>query len=191
MCKFYCSTLAACLVCSFYSCQKDNFAKVNSGNSVNINPDNSVNVKPINSVNSKFDNSSSLIVGKWLINKRRLSIYTLSGILVKDTTITFTNESDFAWYEICNKDGNAYITGLPYKKEGATDTYTDTIYRTTYNISGNKMALYAIDDHSLFKSYTILLLSLTQMECERQSFGWSLDLNTQYKFVSHLYYTRQ
>ncbi len=191
MCKFYYSMLAACLACSFYSCQKDNFANINSGNSGYINSDNSVIIKPVNSVNSKLDNSSSLIVGKWLINKRRLSIYTLDDILVKDTIITFTNESDFAWYEICNRDGNAYITSLPYKKTGATDIYTDTIYRTTYNISGNKMALYTIDDHSLFKSYTILLLSLTQMECERQSFGWSVDLSTQYKFVSDLYYTRQ
>jgi hypothetical protein len=141
--------------------------------------------------------NQSAIVGKWQTTKTRFRIYTLSGALVRDSTIVFTGLSTLqAWDEIYNTDGTAYVTTLPYKKLGSSTLYTDTSSSLTYKVSGSILTLYEDGGSTLDETDAILQLNASSMEIEStystiaDSF-WDLEANVTYKFIEDIYYAKQ
>lgn len=172
MTKIYPVIVLALLACCIFACKKGGNSKPN-------------------------DQSSNLLVGKWLVNKEEVKVYTTGGTLVKDSTWVFANQLfDLAWYEIYNQDGSGYVTSRPYKRVGSDELYTDTTSVFTYKISGNSLDLFEYGALTSNEHYKMLSLNSTSMSNETSytdfpNSNWGLDMNTKYTFTEDCYYTKQ
>lgn len=164
----YC--LAVLLLCAIFSCKKGDSA-------------------------GGKNKKSALIAGKWLVYQRHTLVYDLeSDNLLKDTTIAFAAKSTKSWYEIYNTDGTAYVTSIPYLKNGATTPTIDTTAYLTYSILGSNLVLKQTSGGS--KTLPILNLTLTNMVLQSSYVsppkpGWGLVMNVSYKFTEETSYNKQ
>ena len=134
------------------------------------------------SSNHSTPTNATEILGKWLITKDQLRIYSASGSLVKDTSLYVGSN----WVQIFNQDGSG---------ETIYDPNVGGIY--TYTISGTILTTYDNDAHTEYELQNILLLNTTNMELESiyttsdppANFG--LDPTGTYKFVEDHYFTKQ
>ena len=138
--------------------------------------------------------NAALIVGRWMPNHRHTLVYSVNdNTLVKDTTVKFdaTNNINW-WFEIYNSNGNAFVTGKPYKQNEILKADTTSFFK--YTINGSNLVLKPNGGGSETKS--IAILTETDMALESTynglpRLGWGLDFRTEYHFVEQTYYTRQ
>ncbi|MFD0749402.1 hypothetical protein ACFQZS_04565 [Mucilaginibacter calamicampi] len=138
--------------------------------------------------------NASLIIGNWLSTQRHTLVYSIdNNTLLKDTTINYDAANNINWwFEIYNADGNAFVTGKPYKQNNILKADTTSFLK--YTINGSSIILKPNGGGSETK--TIRSLTETNMALEGiynafPRLGWGLDIRTEYHFVEQAYYTKQ
>lgn len=138
--------------------------------------------------------NASLIVGKWMVYQRHTRVYDITtDNLVKDTIVKFDADNNTGWwFEIYDDDGNAYITGKPYKIMGIQKA--DTTLYARYTINGSNITIKVNGGGSETKP----ILNLTETDLSLQSVyngagrtGWGLDAGLTYHFIDEVYYSRK
>jgi hypothetical protein len=134
------------------------------------------------SSNHSAPTNATAILGKWLITKDQLRIYSVSGNLLIDTSLHVIEN----WFQTYNKD-----------RSSITLNNTDTVGIFTYTIAGAILTTYDNSEHNEFESQNVLLLNGTNMELEsilttsNPPSNWGLDPTGTYKFVEDDYFTKQ
>ncbi len=138
--------------------------------------------------------NAALIAGKWMSTQRHTIVYSLEdNTLLKDTTVYFDAAHNTNWwFEIYNADGNAYITGKPYKLNEVTKADTTSFLK--YSINGSNIILKPNGGGSETKAIQNLTESNLVLGSVYNGFPrltWGLDFRTEYHFVEQTYYTKQ
>jgi len=138
--------------------------------------------------------NAALIVGKWMVNQRHTMVYSLDdNTLLKDTIIKYDAANNLNWwFEIYNANGNAFVTGKPYRQNEVLKADTTSFLK--YTINGSNIILKPNGGGSETK--TILNLTETDMAFEgvynaMPRLAWGLDLRTEYHFVEQTFYAKQ
>jgi hypothetical protein len=138
--------------------------------------------------------NAALIVGKWIVTQRHTLVYKIdNNTLLKDTIIKYDagNNTNW-WFELYNTDGNAFVTGKPYKQNDILKADTTSFLK--YTINGSNLILKPNGGGSETKA----IVNLTETNLELESvynamprLAWGLDIRSEYHFVDQIFYTRQ
>lgn len=167
--KIRCLFTSICIVLATTACKKQPEVKISSRN-------------------------AALIIGKWVANQQHTLIYSLdNNTLLKDTIINYDAAGNVNWwFEIYNADGNAFVTGKPYRQNGILKADTTSFLK--YTINGSDMMLKPNGGGSETK--TIQNLTETNMALESvynalPRLAWGLDIRNEYHFVEQTFYAKE
>lgn len=138
--------------------------------------------------------NAALIAGKWVVTQRHTLVYKLEdNTLLKDTIIKYdVNNNINWWFEIYNSDGNAFITGKPYRQNNVLRADTTSFLK--YTINGSNLILKPNGGGSETKT----IINLTEIDMTLESVynalprpAWGLDIRTEHHFVDQIFYAKQ
>ncbi|PTR00032.1 hypothetical protein C8P68_102863 [Mucilaginibacter yixingensis] len=149
-----------------------------------------------NDPSDQTNNTNTSLVGKWLVVKENIKVYSLANNdLLKDSIRDYTISYNalIAWSEIYKADGRAYVTGHPYTKSGKTVVDTSAYLKYTFN---NNVLMQSNTDGTNPTTCQVSRLDDKQLEYTVTSnrppdSGWGLNTSNTYKYVSIYTYTRQ
>jgi len=129
-----------------------------------------------------------------MVNQRHTLVYSLdNSTLLKDTTVYYDAANNINWwFEIYNAEGNAYVTGKPYRVNEVLKADTTSFLR--YTINGSNMILRPNGGGSETKAIQNLTETVMALESVYNGFPrpfWGLDIRSEYHFVEQTFYARQ
>jgi hypothetical protein len=138
--------------------------------------------------------NAALIAGRWVAIQRHTLVYKLDdNALLKDTIIKYDAANNINWwFEIYNSDGNAFVTGKPYRQNNVLKADTTSFLK--YTINGSNLILKPNGGGGETKT----IINLIEIDMTLESVynalprpAWGLDSRTEYHFVDQIFYTKQ